>query len=117
MGRLSDRGEVLRAEPRLVVAARQKRRVEGSARRQKRANSPSESQSIHGRTGCGHRPSRKVKALRHSDTTLEQARDIRAHVWRYVFDCHARKKGGPTVAAPNDRKGDQGEPVQNIISK
>jgi hypothetical protein len=45
----------------------------------------------------------------HSGITAEQARDIRARAWRFVFDCYERKKaarpGGPDDAkeSKNDR--------------
>jgi hypothetical protein len=31
-------------------------------------------------------------AGQHSDTLPEQFRDVRARVWRFVFDCYAREK-------------------------
>lgn len=33
-----------------------------------------------------------------SDVTSEQARDVRARAWRYIFDCYANKKAGATHA-------------------
>ncbi len=33
----------------------------------------------------------------------EQARDARVRGWAFVFDCYAKKKGGPATA-PNDAK-------------
>lgn len=40
-----------------------------------------------------------------SDASLEQARDVRARAWRYVFDCHAKKKAGATHYAGDEAKG------------
>lgn len=33
--------------------------------------------------------------------TPEEARTLRACAWAYIFDCHAKKKGGPETA-PED---------------
>jgi hypothetical protein len=38
-----------------------------------------------------------------SDFTPEEARDSRARAWMFVFDCYAKKKGGPATA-PDARK-------------
>jgi hypothetical protein len=42
-----------------------------------------------------------------SDIPPEQARDARARVWAYVFECYSRRemqKGGPTTSRPDDAK-------------
>ncbi len=49
-----------------------------------------------------------------SSITPEEARNVRARVWRYVFECYARQKAAPP-SGPNDPKGDQGERVKDIV--
>ncbi len=51
-----------------------------------------------------------------SGLTPEEARNVRARVWGYVFECYARKKAAHP-SGPDDRKGVQDEPVKNIIPK
>ncbi len=41
-------------------------------------------------------------------------RDARARVWRFVFDCYAKKKGGEPSTA-NDGKEIEGVPANPIL--
>jgi hypothetical protein len=43
------------------------------------------------------------KSTPHSDATSEQTRSMRAHAWRYIFDCYAKKEAAPETA-PEDAK-------------
>lgn len=49
------------------------------------------------------------RAVSRQGITQEQARTLRAHALRFVFDCHAKKKGGPTTAqdAPKEIRDDR----------
>lgn len=42
-----------------------------------------------------------------SGITPEQARDVRARAWRYIFDCHAKKKAGATHAGDEAKGSDE----------
>ncbi len=48
-------------------------------------------------------------------TTSEEARQIRARAWAFVFECwRARQEDGPATV-PNDRKGSKNAPATQSI--
>lgn len=49
-----------------------------------------------------------------SDTTPEQACDVRARAWRYVFDCYAKKKAG-VRGAGDEAKGSENDRPTTIL--
>ena len=48
------------------------------------------------------------------DITSEQAHDVRARAWRFVFDCYEKTKGGPETAPDDVMKGSKDD--RNKIS-
>ena len=49
-----------------------------------------------------------IRVLRCPDLSPEQARDIRARAWAYVFDCYFKKKAG----VPST--GGDGKEIRNV---
>ncbi len=45
----------------------------------------------------------------------EEARDVRAHAWRYVFGCYTQKKGGGTNTGSEGEKEVKNVPANSII--
>jgi hypothetical protein len=43
-----------------------------------------------------------IRLPSHPDITAEQARDIRAHAWSYVFDCYAKKNAAGVSSTNGD---------------
>ncbi len=46
------------------------------------------------------------------ESTTQQMRDARARAWAYIFECHARNKGGPATAQddPKENEDDRDAP-------
>ena len=40
-----------------------------------------------------------------TDDTLNSELNALVAVYRFILDCHAKKEGGPAMAAPDDAKG------------
>jgi len=53
--------------------------------------------------------SRRITFSPNADTTHEEAREIRARAWAFVFECwRAKQEGGPTTAPDNpERRSDE----------
>ena len=50
--------------------------------------------------------------------TPEEARDVRARVWRFAIDCYAKKKGGvPSTADDAKGRSESEFRARTIISK
>jgi hypothetical protein len=54
-----------------------------------------------------------------SSTTPEQARDLRARAWRYVFDCYQAKKKAGVTSTGDEAKGLENEirPAPSILPR
>ena len=53
-----------------------------------------------------------------NDITPEQARDLRALAWRYVFDCYqAKKKAGVTSTGDGTKGPENDHPAPRILQQ
>lgn len=53
-----------------------------------------------------------------SNITPEQGRNVRAHVWRFVFDCHAKKgKAGAPHAGDGEKGPEDDLPANRILPR
>ena len=49
------------------------------------------------------------------DATPEAELNVLANVYRFILDCHAKKKGGPAKTALDDRKGLEDDPATTRV--
>jgi hypothetical protein len=49
------------------------------------------------------------------DATPEAESNVLANVYRFILDCHAKKKGGPAKTALDDRKGLEDDPATTRV--
>jgi hypothetical protein len=49
------------------------------------------------------------------DATPQAELNVLANVYRFILDCHAKKKGGPAKTALDDRKGLEDDPATTRV--
>ena len=59
---------------------------------------------------------RAIRAPRPGPTP-EQARDVRARAWRFVFDCYAKKKAGDRDAGDGMKGPEHDHPARRILPR
>src|SRR5215212_3250925 len=101
------------------MALRNKRGTEGRAYRAQRANPSSEFARVYGaRLHELMRAAQDISKKPLSGTSPEQARDVRARAWNYVFQCWQEKQKAAGVSSTNggdDAERDLSDSARTII--